>query len=142
MFSAAPLRENKTDASSRALRKRYRRFIREELSKYQLVLYIAGNHEFYGSVFEEAPLVLRDFLATQGSNVRYLEKEAVEIEGVVILAATLWASCGVPDPVKAARIGTGLNDFRLIKTLAPVGPAAACGQRRSGLSPGGRRSRA
>jgi hypothetical protein len=128
IFTAAPMQERKNDAQSRSLRKRYIRFIRDELTKYQLVLYIAGNHEFYRSAFEEAPGLLRAFFAEHGGTVRYLEKEMVEIEGVVFLGTTLWASHGVPDPFKAARIGDGLNDFRLIKTSAPAGSGTTQGK--------------
>ena len=49
------------------------------------VIYLAGNHEFYGETVED---VLNDVrLVTQYSLVRFLENTAVEIGGVAFSAA-------------------------------------------------------
>ena len=52
------------------------------------VLYLAGNHEFYGLCMENTRRELR--AASRGSNVRFLDEEAVELGGVRFLGATLW----------------------------------------------------
>ena len=52
------------------------------------VLYVAGNHEFYGGTIEDTPAELKRLAA--GTNVRVLDRDAVVIDGVRFLGATLW----------------------------------------------------
>lgn len=52
------------------------------------VLYVPGNHEFYGGTIEGTPVELKRLSA--GTNVRVLDRDAVLIDGVRFLGATLW----------------------------------------------------
>jgi predicted phosphodiesterase len=52
------------------------------------VLYVAGNHEFYGGTIEDTPAELKRLAA--GTNVRVLDRDAALIDGVRFLGATLW----------------------------------------------------
>ena len=52
------------------------------------VLYVPGNHECYGSSVEGAVAELKKLCA--GTSVRVLDREAVVIDGVRFLGATLW----------------------------------------------------
>lgn len=52
------------------------------------VLYVAGNHEFYGGTIEDTPAELKRL--AQGTNVRVLDRDVVVIDGVRFLGATLW----------------------------------------------------
>lgn len=52
------------------------------------VVYVNGNHEYYG--FDWFRLVDRAREATAGSHVHFLENEAREIGGVRFIGATLW----------------------------------------------------
>lgn len=58
-------------------------------SKYPHVIQIAGNHEYYQSSWSE---VERKFKAAEAqySNLHYLNKSSVEIDGQRFLGATLW----------------------------------------------------
>jgi predicted phosphodiesterase len=52
------------------------------------VIYVAGNHEFYGG---ELRGTVDEFRARcAGTNVHFLEQDSVEIGGVRFLGATLW----------------------------------------------------
>jgi predicted phosphodiesterase len=53
------------------------------------VLYVAGNHEFYGHTLPALTGELRR--AATGSSVRVLENDEVVIEGVRFLGCTLWS---------------------------------------------------
>lgn len=53
------------------------------------VLYLAGNHEFYGGALPGLTERLR--AAADGSNVRVLENDALTLDGVRFLGATLWS---------------------------------------------------
>lgn len=52
------------------------------------VLYLAGNHEFYGSDFEIARAAFRE--AAAGTNIMFLDNDAVDFGGVRFLGTTLW----------------------------------------------------
>lgn len=110
-------RDMGTDGAARPeMRNRFVRFCREELSKYNAVLAITGNHEPYGSNIAEMDGTIRDFLAAHAPNVRLLVNQFAEIGGVTFLGTPLWATCGVGGPVAEMAIGGGMNDFRLIRT--------------------------
>ena len=52
------------------------------------VLYVAGNHEFYGDSIAGAAAELKRLCA--GTNIRVLDNDAVVIDGVRFLGTTLW----------------------------------------------------
>jgi 3',5'-cyclic AMP phosphodiesterase CpdA len=60
------------------------------------VLLLAGNHEFYGHSLPGFVDQLRD--AAAGSTVRVLENDAVVIDGVRFLGATLWSDFDFDGP--------------------------------------------
>jgi len=53
------------------------------------VVYVAGNHEFYGGEVQRTLDELRT--RCTGSNVHFLEQDAVTIDGVRFLGTTLWS---------------------------------------------------
>jgi predicted phosphodiesterase len=59
------------------------------------VIYVAGNHEFYGGSLDGTLAALRQHSA--GTRVRFLEDEAWVFEGVRFLGATLWSDFSLAD---------------------------------------------
>ena len=57
------------------------------------VLYVAGNHEFYGSSIDSTIAELRRL--SLGTNVRFLEKDQAVVQGVRFLGTTLWTDFGI-----------------------------------------------
>ncbi len=53
------------------------------------VIYVPGNHEYYGFDFEEEREAGRSAAAGH-SNIHLLDREAVMIDGVAFLGATMW----------------------------------------------------
>ncbi len=82
------------------------------------VVYVAGNHEYYGEVLPR----LTEKLRWQGREhgVHFLEDEAVEIGGVRFLGCTLWSDFRVTGDIAVARAAAGevMADYRKIR----VGP--------------------
>ncbi len=81
------------------------------------VLYVAGNHEFYG---EELPgLIPRLREAARGSSVTVLERDAVVVGGVRFLGCSLWSDfdfAGRERRDESMRICERLlNDYRRIR---------------------------
>lgn len=79
------------------------------------VVYVAGNHEFYGGDLQHTLAALR--AAAQGTPVRVLENERVEIGGVRFLGATLWTDFNEGDRELLAHGRLTMNDYHQI-TLA------------------------
>jgi predicted phosphodiesterase len=79
------------------------------------VIYIAGNHEFYGHAIPE---LLNDLhRAAAGTNIRILENESVQIDGGTFLGCTLWTDYTLwPDrPAAMAAAIKNLSDFDVIQ---------------------------
>jgi len=52
------------------------------------VLYVLGNHEYYGKAYPKLPESIKEELLV--SNIHLLEKDVVTIDGVNFLGCTLW----------------------------------------------------
>jgi Icc-related predicted phosphoesterase len=79
------------------------------------VLYVMGNHEFYGGAHPKLIGKLKQ--AAAGTNVTVLENDAVEIGGIRFLGCTLWTNFElVGDPRIAGYHATqAMTDFRRIR---------------------------
>jgi predicted phosphohydrolase len=81
------------------------------------VIYIAGNHEFYGSNTAGVISKIRESVA--GSLIRFLENEETEIKGTVFLGCTLWTDFnlfGSPED-SAPAVVKAMNDYRKIRVV-------------------------
>jgi hypothetical protein len=96
--------------------KMYAAFIRSLSEKFETVLILAGNHEFYGGEYEERKYDIRRLEPQADSlpNVRFLDCESVNLGGVKVLGCTLWSH--VPLPAREVVRNT-LNDYRVIEML-------------------------
>jgi hypothetical protein len=93
------------------------RFIAGEGLNAKAVLYVAGNHEFYG---RDRHAELRDGrnAAAAVGNVHLLERDSVTLGGIEFLGCTLWTDylyAGIGEQARALQwAGQRLNDHRLI----------------------------
>lgn len=96
----------------------YNRFIDEELSKYNTVLYVMGNHEHYNGVFDDTSSILCRALP---GNVIFLEKDSVTIDNVDFFGATFWTNLtDTKHYINARNIERAMNDYRVVKTRKPT----------------------
>lgn len=81
------------------------------------VVYVAGNHEYYGSAIPKMTDALRE--RSKGTQVHFLDRESVTIGGVRFLGATLWTDWlgdGRTPRDQAMAIGLDrMNDYRRIR---------------------------
>lgn len=94
----------------------------------QPVLYVAGNHENYGSSVQETTQELRRL--SQGTNVQVLECNAVVLHGVRFLGTTLWSSFELVEDeterAQAIETASGfIRDFSRIRSDATPGTFTA-----------------
>ncbi len=81
------------------------------------VVYVLGNHEFYGQKLQKLIVELREM--ARGTNVHVLEDESWTVGDVTFLGATLWTDFALNgNPVVSEVVAqTGMNDYRRIRTL-------------------------
>jgi hypothetical protein len=81
----------------------------------QPVLYVMGNHEFYGHSISG---VFKEFRSGIGSgNICLLENESVQIGGFTFLGCTLWTDFKLWPNTDTAMLAAGdrMRDFHVIK---------------------------
>lgn len=81
---------------------------------YENVLFVAGNHDYYGTTFQEGDARVRD-LESQIGNFHFLEKDVLTLEGVKIAGCSLWFK---QDPMNVM-YERFMNDFALIQEFKP-----------------------
>lgn len=86
-------------------------FINKMAERYENVIVIDGNHEFYHGDLKATMYNIR---ANVAKNVYHLQNESVEIGGVTFHGCVLWTSMKNGDPLLMNRAVGMLNDFRLI----------------------------
>lgn len=81
------------------------------------VIYIAGNHEFYGGKWTETIETIKEI--TAGTNVHFLNRDSVEINGSRFIGCTLWSDLRLFGNKRlketVVTIQNGVNDYHRIK---------------------------
>lgn len=76
------------------------------------VIYVAGNHEFYGSNLQ---VIMDELEQAQTSHVHWLENRAIEIGGVRFLGCSLWTDFRLFGEERRAELmgkaGESMNDY-------------------------------
>ena len=82
--------------------------------QFEHVLYVLGNHEYYGSVKEDVVAKVREKLRTW-PNVQLLDNEHVDIDGVRYIGSTLWASANNVNP-RTVSVLENIREFSIIRS--------------------------
>lgn len=96
---------------------RYLEFFDKASSEYKHVIYVPGNHEFYGGKWVKSIQVLRTIMLRY-NNVHFLENDTVTIDNVAFVGGTLWTDMNNIDPITMHSISSAMNDFRVIRNDA------------------------
>lgn len=91
------------------------RWLAQHIAPAMPCVYVAGNHEFYKGSIKEG-LEAGRTAAKDSFNVHFLENDAVTINGVRFLGATLWTDFRIDDAPEAAmdHARRRMNDYRQI----------------------------
>jgi len=95
----------------------YDDFFRRCSEKFSLVILVFGNHEYYGSSIEDARKQAEQTIGKYG-NIRILQNESIEYQGVEFVGATLWTDIGKDDPLGKWHLKQKMNDYRVINFTA------------------------
>lgn len=77
------------------------------------IVYVAGNHEYYGTSIEDFNTKMREKCAKL-DNVYFLNRDSVDIDGVQFIGATLWTNFR-DDPMAALLAKKYIADFKYIR---------------------------
>lgn len=82
------------------------------------VIYICGNHEYYGEKYPRLTEQLR--AETRGTNIHFLENESVTIGGYHFFGCTLWTDMALLGDwmLGATEAGLVMNDYKRIRNSA------------------------
>lgn len=92
---------------------RFRDFLKRCSFQFPHVIYIAGNHEFYGGYWSKSLEKLRAACAVH-DNVYFLERDTKIIDDVVFVGGTLWTDMNKGDPLTLHAVRDMMNDYRAI----------------------------
>ena len=88
--------------------------LKEYVQQGKRVVYVAGNHEYYGHEINRTRLELR--VIAQRFGIDFLDRNAVVINGVRFLGCTLWTDfklyTEVPVDVAKVVVGQCMNDYQ------------------------------
>lgn len=84
---------------------------------YKHIVYVPGNHEYYGSSLAEFNSQLR-LLLSKHPNIHFLNNQFVDIDGVRFIGSTLWTNFRY-NPLAMMAAKTLIADFKQIKDFTP-----------------------
>ena len=80
------------------------------------IIYVGGNHEYYGSSIQEMDEQLR--LECDKYGIHFLQMDVIKIEGIRIAGCTLWSDFELfgldKKPYAVSEAGRYMNDYRMI----------------------------
>lgn len=109
-----PLRTDKYNVLQRA---RVQRFLDAARRNFARVLFVAGNHEFYHSVYEDTHALLRSAL----DGVTVLDNNVVNIGGVRFFGATFWTDFAGRSDVAMNAVRRRMGEFFFAKRRSDDG---------------------
>lgn len=92
------------------------RYLLEDASeRFKSVVYIMGNHEHYGSTFNETADKINTIISTHNiQNIHFDTHISIDIGEYTIIAATLWTSFNNNSPMDMVFARQGMSDYSQI----------------------------
>lgn len=112
VFEAGYIRQAENAGKHLSMLDRYQRFCDVELVKYNYVLYVFGNHEYYNHDFATTRERIQKYLPT---NVTILDNSYVKIDDTLFWGATFWTDHSHGNPIVRQACQEAMTDYRVIK---------------------------
>jgi hypothetical protein len=90
----------------------YKDFLQRCVDNFDWVLYINGNHEYYGYNYEGTHNVLKENLP---EGIHFMDDSVVKIQEWVFLGATLWTDFRKENPLEMMEAQRYMNDYKTIR---------------------------
>ncbi len=95
----------------------YNKFFDIVSYSFDIIYYVAGNHEFYKGRFPDTYDSLRDYLSNW-PNIVLLQNEYHDYKGYRFIGATLWTDYNKGNPIVQYEVERAMNDYKVIKIPA------------------------
>jgi predicted phosphodiesterase len=92
-------------------------FLLDAADRHRAVVYIPGNHEYYGSSFDRAWDDMKSYFDGV-PNLHMLNGESVVIDDVLFIGATLWTDFDKGNELAMFMAGQYMNDYQVITRLS------------------------
>ncbi len=87
-------------------------WINETAERFNHVIFVAGNHEFYGKNMD---IVVKHLHNDTVDNVHFLDNESVTLDGVTFHCTTLWTDFNKQDSLTMHQAHGLMNDYKRIR---------------------------
>ena len=104
----------RTDGDSVKARKNFEKLIREVGGNFSRIFMVMGNHDHYRGIYDNSAAIYREYFAEHLIPVEVLNRDAVEVDGVVIVGASLWTDFDRANAMTMYDAQAGMNDYRVI----------------------------
>lgn len=91
----------------------FRDFLSRCSHRFDNVIYVAGNHEFYHGKWPAGIDYMKDE-CSKFNNIHFLENDIVKINDITFIGCTLWTDMNKYDPLTLHTLTGMMNDFRII----------------------------
>lgn len=95
----------------------YLRFLPDLAERHKAVVYVPGNHEYYGDSFDRAWEKIKEGFEDI-PNLHFLNMDTVDIDGVRFIGATLWTDMANQHPQVMMTAEMYMNDYHAITRLS------------------------
>jgi predicted phosphodiesterase len=89
-------------------------FFNQCAKKFKHVIYVMGNHEYYGADFLTALDLIKNKLSHL-SNLYILNNQYMKLNDIIFFGTTLWTDCYKENPLYILEISQAMNDYQEIK---------------------------
>ena len=90
------------------------KYIKRWSKRFQHIILVAGNHEFYNLEINSTITKLKE-MTDRYENVSFLNNSIVEVEDVLFVGATLWSDYDNNNPISMWNAQQNMNDFLCIQ---------------------------
>jgi len=90
-------------------------FFKTMSNQFKEVLYVLGNHEYYGNWFNDLPNRTKDILKSL-TNVHVMENEVFKVDKLAFVAATLWTDYDNENPLLMVDAERSISDYIRIRS--------------------------
>ena len=90
-------------------------FFKHVSDQFKQVIYVAGNHEYYGFRIDKAKDKINDYFESMNiGNIKFINNETVKVNDINVHGATLWTNFNNGDSLAMKNAQWGMNDYRYI----------------------------
>lgn len=90
-------------------------FFKDVVSRFKSVIYVPGNHEYYGGNITFADNTIMEFFKDHDLNITFLNNNYTVIDDITFIGSSLWGDYDGGNPITLVNAGLYMNDHHVIK---------------------------